>query len=590
MFNKICTILIYIIVYCSLINGQSTITFITSPLPNSIGAAETAEIKIVFNASIDAASINTKTFRISGSNSGIVKGVVVYDKQNNTAVFKPKNKFFAGEVISAEMTGVRDQQGNIIKGYQWRFDIGISKKTNAKFPEAVKYSFPSLNAVAIDIDNDGSIDLATAQGMIFYNNGSGVFNKSTAVPQFVDLSYLSDLNNDGRVDAVCSYQEFNSDSKVYLCDSSGAYNLSQTLYPVNNKGGIITALGDINNDGYPDLIGVEKTGDQTAVWRIFWNDGTGKFIPDSTENSFTTLALNMSLADVNNDGFLDLIVANTLTYPRIFEGFTVYYNDGNGKFTQSKQFTTDNFVDYRQMYIDDFDKDGYLDIAMFGSQLGGRIFINDKNGNFSSSWDKGFSSAGNFGFFTSGDFNGDNMIDILTSNLQVDQALGNMDTVQFDVQINCGNAYFQCSENEEVFDIGIRALVGQTVPIPGDFDNDGALDIMHTGTGNTFLSKNKNVISDVKNDIIIYSFNLSQNYPNPFNPSTVISYQLPKDSKVSLKVFNMLGQEVMTLVNANMEAGTHTVTFDAGKLSSGVYLYKLDAGSFSVSKKMILTK
>jgi len=88
----------------------------------------------------------------------------------------------------------------------------------------------------------------------------------------------------------------------------------------------------------------------------------------------------------------------------------------------------------------------------------------------------------------------------------------------------------------------------------------------------------------------VYSYKLEQNYPNPFNPSTTISYQMPKSSKVSLKIYNMLGQEVATLVNAYMEAGAHSVTFNAGKLASGVYLYKLDAGSFSLSRKMILAK
>jgi|GEM_PF-3393937 len=85
-------------------------------------------------------------------------------------------------------------------------------------------------------------------------------------------------------------------------------------------------------------------------------------------------------------------------------------------------------------------------------------------------------------------------------------------------------------------------------------------------------------------------YNLCDNYPNPFNPSTVISYQLPKDSNVSLKIYNMLGQEIITLVKGNVEAGTHSVTFNASKLASGVYLYKLDAGCFSQIKKMILTK
>jgi len=85
-------------------------------------------------------------------------------------------------------------------------------------------------------------------------------------------------------------------------------------------------------------------------------------------------------------------------------------------------------------------------------------------------------------------------------------------------------------------------------------------------------------------------FALSQNYPNPFNPSTVISYELPVMSNVSLKVFDMIGNEVATLVNEEKPAGYHSVTFEAGKLASGVYMYQLTAGDFSVTKKLILTK
>jgi len=85
-------------------------------------------------------------------------------------------------------------------------------------------------------------------------------------------------------------------------------------------------------------------------------------------------------------------------------------------------------------------------------------------------------------------------------------------------------------------------------------------------------------------------YQLHQNYPNPFNPTTVISFSLPQASNVTLKVYNALGQEVATLVNEFKAAQTHTVEFNASNLASGVYIYKLEAGNFSVSKKMILMK
>ena len=85
-------------------------------------------------------------------------------------------------------------------------------------------------------------------------------------------------------------------------------------------------------------------------------------------------------------------------------------------------------------------------------------------------------------------------------------------------------------------------------------------------------------------------FNLSQNYPNPFNPSTKISWQSPVSSLQTLKIYDVLGNEVATLVNEFRNAGSYEVDFDASKLSSGVYFYKLQAGDFVQTKKMILMK
>ncbi|MCL6099579.1 MAG: T9SS type A sorting domain-containing protein [Bacteroidetes bacterium] len=85
-------------------------------------------------------------------------------------------------------------------------------------------------------------------------------------------------------------------------------------------------------------------------------------------------------------------------------------------------------------------------------------------------------------------------------------------------------------------------------------------------------------------------FKLYQNYPNPFNPTTKISYSLPEANFVTLKIYDMLGREVSTLVNEMKPSGTFEAEFDASKLSSGTYVYKLTAGSYQSVKKMILTK
>jgi FtsP/CotA-like multicopper oxidase with cupredoxin domain len=88
----------------------------------------------------------------------------------------------------------------------------------------------------------------------------------------------------------------------------------------------------------------------------------------------------------------------------------------------------------------------------------------------------------------------------------------------------------------------------------------------------------------------VTDYKLDQNYPNPFNPSTTINFSVPENSQVTLKIYDVLGKEVSTLINQVVPAGNHEVNFDATGLSSGVYFYNLTAGNFVESKKMVLLK
>jgi hypothetical protein len=103
--------------------------------------------------------------------------------------------------------------------------------------------------------------------------------------------------------------------------------------------------------------------------------------------------------------------------------------------------------------------------------------------------------------------------------------------------------------------------------------------------GNNYLSVNDEAKAEKP-----HSYNLDQNYPNPFNPITQIGYQLPASSFVVLRVFDVLGREIETLVDQHQNAGQHSVPFDASNLPSGVYFYRLQAGNYSAIKKLLLLK
>ena len=124
-----------------------------------------------------------------------------------------------------------------------------------------------------------------------------------------------------------------------------------------------------------------------------------------------------------------------------------------------------------------------------------------------------------------------------------------------------------------------------------------SLDYMYAGTANGTVYKSNNTVTEVINNFPneLKHFFLKQNYPNPFNPTTTISYQIPARGVVTLKVYDLLGREVATLINEEKPAGSYEVQFNSHSgnvrnLTSGIYFYQLKAGNYLETNKMILLK
>ncbi|HEX2867783.1 MAG TPA: T9SS type A sorting domain-containing protein [Ignavibacteriales bacterium] len=122
--------------------------------------------------------------------------------------------------------------------------------------------------------------------------------------------------------------------------------------------------------------------------------------------------------------------------------------------------------------------------------------------------------------------------------------------------------------------------------------DDNTVSFQQNTLSNLIILTASQAVSDVnaKNAGVIGNYELRQNYPNPFNPSTVINYTITKAGMVTLKVYNILGREVATLQNGVQEAGVHSVQFNASDLPSGIYIYTLQAGQFTSSRKLMLLK
>lgn len=141
------------------------------------------------------------------------------------------------------------------------------------------------------------------------------------------------------------------------------------------------------------------------------------------------------------------------------------------------------------------------------------------------------------------------------------------------------------SQSSIVYEIGTTIDFGDGADICAD-----TIIINGKKSGNGVFCVSPTAIENISDLSLPEEYSLSQNYPNPFNPTTNIYYQIPNAGIVTLNIYNVLGDEIAVLVNEEKPAGNYEVIFNASQLSSGIYFYKIQAGSFIVTKKMQLLK
>jgi hypothetical protein len=163
-----------------------------------------------------------------------------------------------------------------------------------------------------------------------------------------------------------------------------------------------------------------------------------------------------------------------------------------------------------------------------------------------------------------------------TPNLEIESMVPQTKTEQWETVV------FDFSEKDGKWNI-IAFMPDFASPI--DLDEDIVIYF-----ANIRIGDGSNITSTKPGADIPSEFRLVQNYPNPFNPATIIVFQIPEYSPVSLEVFDVTGRRVITLIDENLEAGYHEVTFDGSRLASGAYLYRMQAGDFVQTKKLMLIK
>jgi hypothetical protein len=434
----------------------------------------------------------------------------------------------------------------------------------------------SFNIPTGDLDSDGDSDVVVINyqrlSRVWFNDGHGVF---TGSQQLGSLSghggALGDLDGDEDLDLFLVHNM--TYDRIFLNDGSGVFTATSQELGNEDDYGIHVVLGDIDNDDDLDAL-VENYLHHNRVWT---NDGNGYFT-DSGQSLGDTNAVAMVLGDLDSDNDLDVFVINDDQHDR------VWFNDGLGNFTDSGQML-DSLGGWGKVDLGDLDGDEDLDAFVTNTEHGSKVWFNDGSGNF---------TVGGYFFGDSsqkvklGDMDLDGSLDAVTTHYQ----LGNL------VWLNDGTGYFPYPG----IDYGGSEGIGVSLC---DVDLDGDLDIFlgngtyYGGSGyvDLYLNESMTGINETPPVRSVHQFKLAQNYPNPFNPMTRIGYELIKPVKVTLRIYDMRGREVKTLINEDQTAGPKFVLWDGrdnwgNPVSSGVYIYRIQMGdsAIPVSRKMILIR
>jgi hypothetical protein len=272
--------------------------------------------------------------------------------------------------------------------------------------------------------------------------------------------------------------------------------------------------------------------------------------------------------DFDNDGDLDMFIVNSYGYD-ITKSF--YYENDYGLYKdKAAEYGLDYAIDFYGAACADFNNDGSLDIFASATNGENKYLVNTK------------ASKGNWAKLTLHGLT----INSMAIGVRVKVVAGGQTYIR---NVTAGNGYISQMSQTLHFGIGSATVIDQMEIFwkkgyTQKFTNvavNKAYSITEGGNPVTSAQIGENVE-------LPSEYSLKQNYPNPFNPTTVISYQLPVISNVSLKIYDLIGKEIATLVNEEQSAGWKEVQWNASNVASGVYFVRFQAGAFVETKKMVV--
>ncbi len=464
-----------------------------------------------------------------------------------------------------------------------------------------------------DIDGDGQAEIVLGTSNFVGNAGAVyAFEKNGTPVTGFPISHgatartivLADLDNNGALEII-------TNKRIYPIGEVWVYRGNGTVYPgwpkaLDHVPASSSAVGDITGDGLPEIVAESYL--SLYAWDRNGNavPGFPFTMPNGDVNSYSSPVL----ADVDNDNVREIIFGSHATSG----GGFVYILKNNGTVLSGWPKQTNWWI-YGPPVLGYINSDNVIDIVV-GDQIGSGIPTDyvygwDKNGNVLPGFPIGPINAINNQVILA-DLDNDNQLELLIDDNTQVSGMGKYLTYNHDG-----------TPNDE-WTLPTTGASFFNMPAIADLNSDGRLDLVGAGftAGGTnqtyvYIWNTNQVINPSRVVNPVWQFNvrhngvygdnnivninqtssetpeeflLRQNFPNPFNPVTVIGYKLPAAGFVKLTVFDVLGNEVASLVNERQSAGTYEINFDGSGLSSGVYFYKLTAYGISETRKMTLLK
>lgn len=518
-------------------------------------------------------------------------------------------------------------------------------------------SFYTFSCAFGDANGDGRLDLAVACGEAYYNRpeqqriylNTGVILesspswKSSASIYAYDVNWF-DMDNDGDLDLVFANEKFPN----YVYRNNNGIISTSPVWQSNDPSIYANSLflGDVNNDGFIDLaISDNNQLGGTGKFKIYLNNnGMLNSLP-SWSSDFSGYGSGILLADIDNEGDLDLITGGWWNPIRI-------YLNNNGSFNNTPQFISNTNSVVEAIFCGDVNKVGIQNMAktFVGNGTRKLFYLSNMHLQFIDRIIVGndtlpknqycFDLENGWISFANAPASGKQILVEFAKSIKLDLGVTNWDSnignylftslnipvelISFSANVVDNKVFLNwstaCELNNMGFEIERKVLYSKNSISSNEFERIGFVEGKGTTTekqtysfiDNLDLSYNRNLtliyrlkqidfdgkfkyfdLIEVEYGIKLSDFQLNQNYPNPFNSSTIISWQTPIGIHQTLKVFDILGNEVTTLIDQYKPAGSYEVEFmrsilwNASNLSSGIYFYQLKVGEFIQTKKML---